>query len=198
LTKFGADFVEQSHDKPFFLALGIFRPHSPQIVPQEFIDMYPLDQIKLPELPADDMNDIPAFAQTNWSSPFVKIVKEKGQLANAIQGYLASVTFADACVGQFMDALNKSKYKDNTIVILVTDHGFQLGHKNRWEKFSLWKQGTNVPMIIRMPDGMIKPGITKAATSMLDIYPTIVELLGIESPIKLQGTSLVKLLKKSK
>ncbi len=195
LTKFGAEFVQKEHDKPFFLGLGIFRPHSPQIAPQEFIDMYPLDKIKLPELPENDMQDVPEIGQTNWSSPFVKLVKEKGQLAKAVQGYLASISFADACVGQFMDALNKSKFKHNTIVILVTDHGFQLGHKNRWEKFSLWKQGTNVPMIVRLPEGMIKPGATNTAVSMLDIYPTIVDLIGIKAPAKLEGTSLMPLLK---
>lgn len=195
LTKFGADFVQQKHDKPFFLGLGIFRPHSPQIVPQEFIDLYPLDKIELPELPADDMNDIPEFAQTNWSSPFVKLVHEKGQLAKAVQGYLASCSFADACIGQFLEALDNSPYKDNTIVVFVTDHGFQLGHKNRWEKFSLWRQGTHVPMIIRLPNNMIEPGETQAAVSMLDIYPTIIELLDIEAPEVLDGTSLVPLLK---
>ena len=194
LASFGAGFVQQDHDKPFFLALGIFRPHSPQIVPQEFIDMYPLDEIELPELPDDDLDDVPDSARRNWSTPFVRLVKEKGQLAKAVQGYLASCSFADACVGQFMEALDKSKYRDNTIVILVTDHGFQLGHKDRWEKFSLWRQGTHTPMIIRLPGSIVKPGATNAATSLLDIYPTITELLGLEPPRKLDGTSLVPLL----
>jgi arylsulfatase A-like enzyme len=194
VAQFGVDFVQEEHDKPFFLGLGIFRPHSPQIVPQEFIDMYPLDSIELPELPADDMDDVPGFAQVNWSSPFVKLVHQKGQLPNAVQGYLASCSFADACIGHFMEALDKSKYRNNTIVILVTDHGFQLGHKNRWEKFSLWRQGTNVPLIIRMPAKMSKPGVASSAVSMLDIYPTVMELLGIEPPHAMEGESLVPFL----
>lgn len=194
VAQFGVDFLQQEHDKPFFLGLGIFRPHSPQIVPQEFIDMYPVDSIVLPELPENDMDDIPGFAQVNWSSPFVKLVREKGQLPLAIQGYLASCSFADACVGHFMKALDNSKYSENTIVILVTDHGFQLGHKNRWEKFSLWRQGTNVPMIIRLPAHMSKPGVASSAVSMVDIYPTVMELLGIEPPHAMEGESLVPFL----
>lgn len=194
IADYGVNFLQEEHEKPFFLGLGIFRPHSPQIVPQEFIDMYPLDEIQVPELPADDMDDIPAFAQTNWSSPFVKAVHKQGQLPQAVQGYLASCSFADACIGHFMEALNNSKYRDNTIVILFTDHGFQLGHKNRWEKFSLWKQGTNTPMVIRMPNNMIEPGQTSEAVSLLDIYPTIMDLLNIEPPVKFDGESLVPLL----
>ncbi|MGQ1891358.1 sulfatase [Thermophagus sp. OGC60D27] len=194
IAEFGADFLKKDHKNPFFLGLGFFRPHSPQIVPQEFIDMYPLDEIELPELPEDDMRDIPEAGQVNWSSPFVKLVKEKGQLKKAVQGYLASCSFADACIGQFMGALDNSPYKDNTIVILVTDHGFQTGHKNRWEKFSLWRQATQIPMIIRLPENTIQPGETDVAVSILDIYPTVLDLLDLDIPKSMEGHSLEPLL----
>jgi arylsulfatase A-like enzyme len=195
IAQFGVDYLEKDHEKPFFLALGIFRPHSPQIAPQEYFDMYPLDQIDMPYIPDDEMDDIPDIAKTNWSTPFVRMVKEKGQWKNAVQGYLASMSFADDCVGHFMQALDNSKYKDNTIVIFWTDHGFQLAHKDRWEKFSLWRQGTRSPMIIRLPEGKMEPGNTTTPVSFLDIYPTIADLLGHQVPAYLEGNSLMPLLK---
>lgn len=191
MAGFCADYLNREHDKPFFLALGIFRPHSPQLVPQEFLDMYPLESIELPEVPGDDMEDIPEIAQTNWSSPFVELVKEKGQWEEAVQGYLASMTFADACVGRVMHALEESVYAENTIVLFWTDHGWQLGHKNRWEKFSLWHQGTNSPLVIRYP-GMGTAGqVCSEAVSFLDLYPTILDLLMIPQREILQGETLV-------
>jgi arylsulfatase A-like enzyme len=195
IADFGAQFVQEDHDKPFFLALGIFRPHSPQLAPQEYFDMYPLNQIEMPYIPEDEMDDIPEIAKTNWSTPFVNLVKEKGEWENAVQGYLASMSFADDCVGHFLKALDQSKYKDNTIVIFWTDHGFQLAHKDRWEKFSLWRQGTRSPMIIRLPEGKMEPGNTNTPVSFLDIYPTLVDLAGMPIPEYLEGNSLMPILK---
>ncbi len=194
IADFGVQYLEKEHEKPFFLALGIFRPHSPQIAPRKYFDMYPPDQIDMPFIPHDEMDDIPEIAQTNWSTPFVNLVMEKGEWKNAVQGYLASMSFADDCVGHFMNALDNSKYRDNTIVIFWSDHGFQLAHKQRWEKHTLWRQATRSPMIIRLPEGMMEPGVTLAPVSLLDIYPTIVDLLGNEQPDYLEGHSLVPLL----
>ena len=194
MTEFCADFLSKEHDKPFMLACGIFRPHSPQLAPKEYFDMYPLEDIVLPELPNDDMDDIPEIAKENWSSPFVELVKEKHQLKNAIQGYLACMTFADDCVGNLLNALENSRYKDNTIIVFWTDHGWQLGHKNRWEKFSLWKQATNSPMIIKVP-GKYSGTVVDQAVSFIDIYPTIAELAGLDKPDYLEGVSLLPLMK---
>ncbi|MCG8699107.1 MAG: sulfatase-like hydrolase/transferase, partial [Bacteroidales bacterium] len=112
-----------------------------------------------------------------------------GEWKKAVQAYLACVTFADDCIGHVLEALENSKYKDNTIVILWTDHGWQLGHKNRWEKFSLWKQGTNAPLIIRLP-GEKEHKLCEKAVSFLDIYPTLADLAGFEQPDYLEGQSL--------
>ena len=181
---------------PFLLSCGIFRPHSPQLAPQRYFDMYPLDKVKVPELPVDDMNDVPEVGKTNWSTPFVKLVQQKGELQKAVQGYLASMTFADDCVGQVLDALDKSPYKNNTIVVLWTDHGFQLAHKDRWEKYSLWRQATHVPFIIRYP-AMPNPGTScQEAVSLLDVYPTICDLIGLPKPKTLEGESLLPWLTK--
>lgn len=194
LYDFGAKFLSEEHDKPFFLGLGTLMPHSPQIVPQKYFDMYPIDEIKMPCLPPDDMDDIPPIARTSMLTKFFHLLREKGEHEKAVQAYLASLSFADDCVGHFMDALDKSKYKDNTIVIFFTDHGWQLGHKNRWEKGTLWRQSTQAPMIIRLPKGMMKPGVTKNYVSFLDIFPTITELLGHEKPSFIEGNSLVPIL----
>jgi len=119
---------------------------------------------------------------------------KRGEWGKAIQAYYASMSFADACVGHALDALEKSRYKDNTIVIFWTDHGFQIGEKYRFEKYSLWRLGTNSPLIISYP-GMKESGKKcYRAVSMLDLYPTIVEMTGVSGPPhELQGTSLLHL-----
>ncbi|QBN20479.1 sulfatase [Flavobacterium nackdongense] len=193
-AEFASNYLGEKHDKPFFLAVGLFRPHSPQIAPQEFFDMYPLESIQVPELPENDMDDIPEIAKTNFSSKFVELVKEKGQLQKATQGYLASMSFADACIGKILEGVENGPNKDNTIIVLWTDHGWQLAQKERWEKFSLWKQSTNSPLIIKYPN-MKNPGeSTNQAVSLLDLFPTVLDLSGIEKPDFLEGTSLVPLL----
>lgn len=113
------DFLNQQHDKPFFFALGFSKPHQPLIAPKEFFDLYPLDKLKLPEWDAADMNDIPAINKTNFSSPFVEKVRKHNQLKLAYQAYLACMSFTDACIGNVLDALAKSKYANNTIVFFL-------------------------------------------------------------------------------
>ena len=186
---YGADFIARDHDQPYFLALGIFRPHAPLIAPQEFFDLYPFDEISLPETPADDMDDIPTIARFNWSTPMFEAMKEEQMWRKGVQAYLASMSYADACVGRILEAIDASPDRDNTIIVLWTDHGWQLGHKNRWEKFSLWRQATRTPLIIRAP-GMSN-GECDRAVSLLDLYPTLTELLAVEAPSTLEGTSLV-------
>lgn len=191
-----ADYLKQKHDKPFFAALGIFRPHAPLLAPKEYFDMFPLDEIELPNVPDDDFADIPQIAHKNFSSNFfLKGVKEMGEWKKAVQAYLACMAFADDCVGRVLDALKNSPYADNTIVVLWTDHGWQLGHKHRWEKFSLWRQGTNAPLIFKVP-GVTKPGgECIRAASFIDIYPTLSELCGLPIRPELEGQSIVPLLK---
>lgn len=191
---FSADYLSKKHDKPFFLACGIFRPHSPQLAPQEFFDMYPIDKIKMHDLPEDDMDDIPEHVRTNFSSEFVGHVKEKGQLKYALQGYLASISYADACIGKVLEGLENGPNKENTIVVLWTDHGWQLAHKNRWEKFSLWDIATNTPLIIKHPTKNIAAKKIDQPVSLLDLYPTVMDLIGLEKPTDLEGVSLAPFL----
>ena len=192
---FAANYLNEKHDKPFFLAVGFMRPHSPQIAPQEFFDMYPLESVRIPELPEDDTDDVPQIAKRNFSSEFVDHVKEKNQLQQATQGYLASMSFVDACIGEVLKGIENGPNKDNTIIVLWSDHGWQLAHKNRWEKFSLWQQATNAPLIIKYPNMKNKGIASDQAVSLLDLFPTVLDLSGIEKPKFLEGTSLVPLLK---
>ena len=188
--------LKKKHDKPFFRAVGFFRPHVPWHVPKEYYDLYPLDKIELPEdliresqmpLPlASDRtshHDKGCLARHKW-------ILENNKWKEAMQGYLASVSFFDAMLGRVLDALEASEYADNTIVVLWSDNGMHLGEKGRWSKFTLWQESTHVPLIVVVP-GLTKPGrVCKRAASLLDIYPTLVDLTGGGIGRQLEGVSL--------
>lgn len=188
--------LQEKHDKPLFLACGIYRPHLPWYVPKEYFDHYPLDQIELPQIKEDDLADVPEAG--------VKIAKPDGDhrkvletdnYAKAVQGYLASIEFADAQIGRLIAALEASEYADNTIIVLWGDHGWHLGEKQHWRKFALWEEAARVPLLI------IAPGVTKPdqrcerTVTLLDLYPTLTELCGLTPPKEVEGKSLAPLLK---
>ena len=198
-----SDRLQQKHRNPFFLACGIFRPHLPWYAPQKYFDQFPLDKIELPSHNPKDLEDIPAagIKMANPAGDHANIVKYN-QWRQAVQGYLASIAFADEQVGRVLDTLDLSPYKDNTIVVLWGDHGWHLGEKEHWRKFALWEEATKTPLMWVIPKGM--PGLpegVKAGTridtpvSLLDIYPTLVELAGLPEKEGLSGSSLVPLLK---
>ena len=190
-----ASYLREDHDKPFFLALGISKPHQPLVVPQKYFDMYPLSSINIPEWMEDDMKDIAAEEQTNFTSYIPQLARKYNQLKLAHQAYLAALSFADDCIGHILNTLSKSKYADNTIVVFFGDHGFQLGQKNRWEKYSLWKLSTSAPLIIYYP-GMPAPGkATEESVSLMDIHATLLDLAGIINSQDMQSVSLVPQLK---
>ena len=195
------DYVVNSliakHDKPFFLACGIFRPHLPWYAPGKYFEMYPLEGILLPEVPEDDLHDVPREGRKLSASrraDFIRI-KEQGKWKEAIQAYLACISFADAQLGRVLDALEGSPYRENTIIVFWSDHGWHLGEKNHWHKSTLWEEATRIPFI------MVVPGITRGATrckqpvDTLCVYPTLLELCGIEPKEDLDGVSIVPLLK---
>lgn len=194
VAKFCSDYMQESHDKPFFLACGLFRPHSAQVAPQKYFDMYPLEEMETPPHPEADIQDLPKIAKYNFASTFAKKVINTGdQWRRAVQGYKASTTFADDMIGVILDGLEKSPYKDNTIVVLWGDHGWQIGQKYRWEKFSLWNQGTQTPFIIKVP-GM-EPQVVTDPVTLVDIYPTLVELTQVKNEsVELDGYNLKPLM----
>jgi arylsulfatase A-like enzyme len=182
--------------EPFFLGAGIYKPHMPFYAPQEYFDRFPLDEIQFSQGYLEgDMDDVPE-ASSKQGHQRVKRVKDAGQLKPAIQAYLACTAMVDDLIGQIVEALESSKYADNTIIVLWSDHGFQFGEKERWAKFSLWERATRLNMIWVAP-GVTKPGTTSSKpVNLLDIYPTLVSLTGHEPPKKqLEGKDLSVLMK---
>ncbi|MEM7143515.1 MAG: sulfatase [Verrucomicrobiota bacterium] len=197
-----ADFaiaeLQKKHDKPFFIACGMFHPHMPWYVPQKYLDMYPLDSIVAPPIKEGDLDDMPERGRAlalDRTEVYENAV-EHGVYKNALRGYLASTTYVDAQMGRVLDALEASPYKDNTIVILWSDHGFHVGEKFHWQKGTLWEEGTHSLLMMKVP-GMTQPKqVCEQIVSLLDLYPTLNELCGLPDPPQtLSGKSLVPLLK---
>ncbi len=189
--------LEGQLQEPFFLGAGIFEPHLPNYAPQKYFDQFPLEDIKLPDgFLENDLDDVPAAHAKMAHNPWLKRIREMGQWKPAIQAYLACTAMVDDLVGEIVEALEKSKYADNTIVVLWSDHGFHHGEKGRWGKYSLWERATRVNCI------WVVPGVTKAGSvcskpvNLLDIYPTLASLTSCKTPAKqLEGNDLSVLMK---
>ncbi len=192
---YGIEQLEKKQDKPFFLAIGLHKPHMPWFVPRKYYDLHPLKDIELPPHIADDLADIPP-AGVRMARPEGdhKAIIEAGRWKDAIQGYLAAISFADVQVGRLIDALDKSAYRDNTIIVFWGDHGWHLGEKEHWRKFTLWEEATRAPLIWVAP-GVTRPGsVTDRAVDYMTIYPTLTDLAGIPTPHHVQGKSIRPLL----
>ena len=184
-------------EKPFFLALGISKPHLPWIVPQEYFDRHPLESIKIPKISDTDLNDITTptgEVKFKPTSDYKWVKQDPALFKGAIQGYLAASSLADDCVGYVLDALAKSPLRDNTIVVIWGDHGWHLGEKQRFRKFTLWAESTRTPLIIRVP-GMTARQDCPRPVSLMDIYPTLIELCGLPVKNNIDGRSIAQLLR---
>lgn len=195
--------LERSHEQPFFLAAGIYRPHLPWYVPQEYFDLFPLGEVEMPEILPDDLSDVPLRGReiAHRAGNYDRHVREAGLQREAVQGYLASIAFADAMLGRLLDALARSPHADNTVVVVWSDHGWGFGQKEHWRKFALWENSARVVLMFRIPEGTPGlPGGTAAGSrsdrtvSLIDLYPTLVELAGLSPRSDLDGRSLVPLL----
>ncbi len=192
----------QSYDKPFMLAVGFYRPHQPLWVPKRFHDMYPPESVVLPEVPEGDLDDVAQTAQDigrfALTSGAHSTVVENGQWRNAVSAYLACITFVDEQLGKILDALDASEHADNTLVVLWSDHGWQLGEKEHWGKFTAWERSTRVPLIITPPANNAPEGFkpnekSRRTVSLIDVYPTVIDMLGLEMRSDLDGRSLAPL-----
>lgn len=195
LAKNAAAVLKKKHEKPFFLSVGIFRPHVPMLVPPKWFALYDRKKITLPKAPLADLDDIPPnFKRRLNIEPTHAEVLKQGDWRGMVHAYLACVSFADMCVGKIMEGLNQGPNKENTIVVLWSDHGFHLGEKQHWAKRTLWEESTRTPMIMAGPS--IRAGVDcREAVSLLDIYPTLIELCGLPKNPQLDGISLVPQLK---
>lgn len=195
IVQYGIDQLQKKHDKPLFLAVGLHKPHMPWNVPRKYYDMHPLDKIQLPPYLENDLADIPpsGVKMARPEGDHAKIL-ESGRWKEAIQGYLAAITYCDTMVGRLMDAFDQSEYKDNTIICFWGDHGWHLGEKHHWRKFALWEEATRAPLIWVVP-GVTKPGgMCDRTIDYMTIYPTLTELCGIPKPGHVQGESIRPLL----
>jgi arylsulfatase A-like enzyme len=196
VTQWACSFLKEKQAKPFFLAVGLFRPHLPWYVPQKYFDQFPLDKITLPQVLDTDLDDVPPIGrQMARPDGDHKKVIQSNNWKKAVQGYLASIAFTDACLGQLLDTLDKSPYADNTIIVLWGDHGWHLGEKHHWRKFALWEEATRVPLMITAPGVTKAGGRSDRTVNLIDLYPTLSELCGLPVRPELEGTSLVPQLK---
>ena len=189
--------LQRSHDKPFFMAVGFIRPHVPWHVPQKWFDKIKIEDIKTPPYLKTDMNDIPeigkAIAEV-LEMPTTEWAIKSNKWKEIVQAYIACIAFADAQVGKVLDALEKSTYQKNTYVVLLSDHGYHLGEKNRFAKHSLWERSAHVPLIISGP-GLQRNMINEHPVGLIDLYPTLVDLCKLPKNQDNDGRSLAPILK---
>jgi len=198
-TNWISNHLSKKHDQPLFLACGFSKPHLPWYVPKKYFDMHPLDGVQLPIVKEDDLDDVPPIGR-KWATgngDHARVTKADAW-KKGVQAYLASITFSDAMVGRVLHALESGPNAHNTMVVLWSDHGWHLGEKLHWRKFTLWERATRNILIVSAP-GVTKPNTTCDRTvSMMDVYPTLMDLTGLKSPGVQEGESLMTWLKNPK
>jgi len=196
-TNWVTEQLKAEHRDPFFLALGLYAPHFPNYCPQRYFDLYDPESIELPPYFASDLDDLPEKIKkikTNRSRIHQEL-QSLNAVKGAIHGYLASISYADAMIGKVLDALDSSRYADNTIVVFWSDHGYHHGEKGDWGKHTLWERTSNVPLIFAGP-GIAQGAEVDSTVSLVDLFPTLVELCGLPKPHQeLEGQSIAGILK---
>lgn len=186
------DILKEKHDRPFFLTCGLTTTHLTWVTPQNHYEKFDPECIALPEIEPDDLDDVAEIGR-RWANRGVHArLRDEGRWREAIAAYLACIHFADAQVGRLIDALERSPYADNTVIVLWSDHGWHLGEKEHWKKSTLWEEGTRVPLLISAPG--VSPGRCRKPVGLIDLYPTLIELCGLPARDNLEGLSLMPLL----
>ena len=192
LAAWAERYLSQEHSRPFFLAVGFYRPHLPWYAPQEHFDRFPESRVELPPTLQGDIDDVPKSALRSFRDH--DNVTKHGQWRKAVAGYLACINYADTNVGRVLAALDNGPHANNTIIVLWSDHGWQLGEKRQWRKFTLWERSARVVMMLAGP-GVSAVGRKSGRTvELLDLYPTLVDLCGLPKRPELDGQSLRPLL----
>jgi arylsulfatase A-like enzyme len=188
--------LSRNFDQPFFLAVGFLRPHVPLYAPQKWFDLHPLDGLELTPYNPDDLDDVPPVAHLINDLPMMPTTEwaiQSGEWKHIIQAYLACVSFVDHQVGRVLKALSESKYANNTVIVLWSDHGYRLGEKGTFAKHALWEEATNAPLIFSAP-GLPHGKVIDSPAEMLSIYPTLLELCQLPAYDRNEGISLVSLM----
>jgi uncharacterized sulfatase len=183
-------FLKKNHDKPLFLALGFHSPHLPFTAPDKYFDMYPQGEIKLPDNSPDDLEDTPLSKHKDQD-----VFNNKDKWREAIAAHYATITFVDDQIGRVIDVLKETGRLDNTIIVVWTDHGFQLGEHYRWRKGDLFDHAAQ-SLLIMMAPGVTSPGsVCERPVESIDIFPTLCDVTGIPVPSGLEGISMEPLLR---
>lgn len=184
--------LEQYKDKPFFLAVGFYRPHTPYVAPKKYFEATPASEFKLPALSADDKTRTPAAAYA--SAKKEQETMSDAQRQEAIQAYRASISFMDAQVGRVVDHLKKLGLAENTVIVFTSDHGYHMYQHGLWQKMSLFENSARVPLVIVDPSAKAKGKSSTALSELVDLYPTLADACGLKTPDYLDGKSLVPVL----
>jgi arylsulfatase A-like enzyme len=200
-ANFAVEQLNKPRSRPWFMAIGLFEPHLPWKLPQWAFDLHPIDKVVLPEVRADDLDDIPedgvvlahypSFTRDGKEYTQYEQVRDSGLWPEHVQAYLAACSHTDAMVGQIVAALDASPYANNTAVVLWSDNGYHLGEKLHWHKMALWEKSTRVPLLIRAPGRVETGGGFDLPVSLLDLAPTLTDLAGIPAPAQFEGASLI-------
>jgi arylsulfatase A-like enzyme len=194
-TNWVCELLEKEHSDPFFIGLGLYSPHFPNYAPQQYFDWYDRDSIEVPELYAEDLDDLPDHIRTRMTNRLIKqqTLEEVDAVEDAVLAYLACVSFADAMLGRVLDALEASAYHDNTLVIFWSDQGYHHGEKGQWGKHTLWQETSHVPFIFA-GNGLPENKQVESTVSLIDIYPTLIDLCNLDLQHPMDGVSLVPVL----
>lgn len=185
--------METNKDKPFFLAAGFYRPHCPYVAPKKYFDLYPIEKVTMPKGSFDYIQSVPqpALASTKpW--PWFGVTEQESR--EALQAYWATISFVDVQVGRLLEALERLKLADNTVVVFWSDHGYHVGDHGLWKKQSLFEKSARVPLIIAAPGQQAKGTVSGRPVELVDIYPTLADLCGLTPPQNLAGKSVRPLL----
>jgi iduronate 2-sulfatase len=179
--------LEQHKDEPFFIAAGFYRPHTPYVAPKKYFDLYPLDTIEFPEISGEDRARSPALAYRSAKAEQETMTDR--QRREAMQAYWASITFMDAQVGRVVAALDRLGLADNTIIVMMSDHGYHMYEHGLWQKMSLFENAARVPLIVAAPGAEGNGKSAAGLAELVDVYPTLADLCGLEAPDYLDGAS---------
>jgi arylsulfatase A-like enzyme len=195
---YAVEQLGRRHDRPFFIACGLSKPHLPWSVPATYYDRFPVDGILLPPFREDDLDDLPAAARALAikSGDHQAILDQDGIATwrQAIRAYLAAISFCDAMVGRLLDAYDASPERSSTIICLWSDHGWHLGEKQHWRKFTLWEESARAPLIWVVPGLTPADGRCDRTIDHMSIYPTLMDLCGLPTPPHVQAQSIRRLL----
>jgi arylsulfatase A-like enzyme len=191
IVDYGIKHLKAAHEKPFFLAVGLHKPHMPWNVPKKYYDLFPLESIELPPTTKDDLSDVPAggIKMAKPMGDHAEMLKS-GRWKEAVQAYLAAIAYCDTQIGRLLDAYDASPHKSNTIIVFWGDHGWHLGEKEHWRKFALWEESTRMPFI------WVAPNVT--TVDLMSVYPTLCDLCGLAKPKHVEGEVISPLLRDPK